>query len=110
VLWTSVAQMAAAIADALEQGRWTPDDSGEYDLEPTVTDGVLRWEHTDEWEILQRPSQTGAKPALDPVALRAEFILHGGKRRPDVEMAELLGVPPSTIADLRRQIEAERPW
>jgi hypothetical protein len=110
-MWTSVAEMAAAIADALEQGRWAPDDSGEHDLEPSVTNGALRWEPTDEWETLGRdPSLAGATPALDPVALRAEFILRGGKRRTDAEMAEQLGVPLSTITDLRRQIESERPW
>jgi cell wall assembly regulator SMI1 len=109
VLWDSVAQMAAAIADALEQGLWSPDHSGEHDLEPTVTDGALRWEHADGGETLRR-QRIETSPALDPDALRAEFILHGGKHRSDAEMAERLGVSPSTVAELRRQIEAERPW
>lgn len=109
VLWDGVAQMAAAIADALEQGRWSPDDSGEHDLEPTVTDGALRWEHPGGWETLRR-QRIETSPTLDPDALRAEFILHGGKRRSDAEMADRLGVSSSTVAELRRQIEAERPW
>jgi cell wall assembly regulator SMI1 len=50
--WTSVAHMAQTLADALETGRWAPDDTGEQDKVPTVTDGVLDWEDADDEETL----------------------------------------------------------
>ena len=46
--WASVAHMAETLADALETGRWAPDNSGENDLAPTVIDGVLHWVDPDE--------------------------------------------------------------
>lgn len=105
--WTSVAHMARTLADALEAGRW---DSGGADMIPAVTNQVLRWEKPDyEKTLVWAPGDVPAAP-VDPAVLRAEFLLNGGKRRSDTEMALRLGVPVSTIAALRRQIDAERPW
>jgi cell wall assembly regulator SMI1 len=50
--WASVRAMATSIADALEGGLWAPDDTGERDMEPTVTDGAMEWTDADEWETL----------------------------------------------------------
>jgi cell wall assembly regulator SMI1 len=50
--WSGVARMAGEIADALEDGLWVPDDTGERDLKPVVHDGVLGWEDADSWETL----------------------------------------------------------
>jgi cell wall assembly regulator SMI1 len=50
--WASVADMAQNLADALETGRWAPDDSGEQDMVPAVVDGVLDWEDADDEETL----------------------------------------------------------
>ncbi len=102
--WTSVAHMAQSIADALEAGRWAPDDSGEHDMEPTVIDGSLHWEDAEDEETIE----ASAGPSARDLSELRNLILLYGRQRPDAEIAERLGVPISTVTDLKRQIEAER--
>ena len=108
--WTSVSHLARTLADALKAGRWTPNESGRSDKIPVVTDGILRWEDPDYEEALTWADGDVPAAPINPVALRNEFLLNGGKRRSDTEMALRLGVPVSAIAAIRRQIDAERRW
>lgn len=108
--WIGVSHLARTVADALENGRWAPDGRKQNDQIPVISNGVLHWEDPADDEILTWGDGDVPAAPINPDALRNEFLLNGGKRRTDTEMALRLGVPVSAIAAIRRQIEAERHW
>ena len=98
--WTSVAQMAQTLADALEAGRWAPDDTGEQDKVPVVTDGVLVWEDPDDWETLDlNADPDDARPSSNDLATKV-FMLFA-QDYSDGEIAERLGLSVERTTELR---------
>jgi cell wall assembly regulator SMI1 len=99
--WTSVGQMAQTLAEALEAGRWAPDDTGEQDKVPVVTDGVLEWEDPDDWETLSwTPDPDGVQPSSSDDLAAKVFMLYA-QDYSDAEIAERLGISVEQAAQLR---------
>jgi len=97
--WTSVAHMAQTLADALEAGRWAPDDSGEEDKVPTVIDGVLNWEDAEDEETLSwDPTPDDVRPRDD---LPTRVMLLYAQGHPDATIAARLGIPIDRVNELR---------